>query len=48
MLAINGELNEHQRRFLSVLLKHFEQLKLNLKEVEAEITSEIQKFEHQI
>lgn len=48
MLAINSELNLHQRQFLSMLIKHLEQLRINLKEVESEITSEIQKFEHQI
>lgn len=47
MLAINSRLNMHQRQFLSMLLKHLDLLKVNLKEVEEKITSEIEKFEHQ-
>jgi len=48
MTAINGRLNVHQRMILKMLLNYLAQMEKHLIEVEAEITSEIQKFEHAI
>lgn len=46
MTAMNGRLSSHQKLFLKMLLKQLEQLESNLSEVEAEIATEVQKFEH--
>jgi transposase len=48
MTTMNGRLSSHQKLFLKMLLKHLEQLESNLSEVEAEIATEVQKFEHQL
>lgn len=48
MTAMNGRLSSHQKLFLKMLLKHLEQLESNLSEVESEIATEVQKYEHQL
>ena len=48
MMAMNGRLSSHQKLFLKMLLKHLEQLESNLSEVESEIATEVQKYEHQL
>lgn len=48
MTAVNGRLNIHQRMILKMLLKYLNQIELHLTEVETEIESEMQKFEHAI
>lgn len=48
MTAVNGRLSAHQKSFLKMLLKHLEQMEVNLSEVESVIATEVQKFEHQL
>lgn len=45
MVAINSELNSHQRTLLSMMLEHLNDLKSNLKEVESVINSRLIEFE---
>ncbi|MDK2991759.1 MAG: transposase [Clostridiales bacterium] len=48
MQAINGKLDKHQMQFLKMMFDHLESLKAHLSEVERQINSYIQKYEHQI
>lgn len=48
MQAINGKLDKHQMQFLKMMFNHLESLKTHLAEVESQINSYIQKYEHQI
>ena len=48
MQAINGRLDKHQMQFLKMMFEHLESLKAHLSEVESQINSFIQKYDHQI
>ncbi|WP_255405164.1 IS110 family transposase [Thermoanaerobacterium sp. RBIITD] len=48
MQAINGRLDKHQMQFLKMMFSHLENLKAHLSEVESQINSFIQKYDHQI
>lgn len=48
MQAINGRLDKHKMQFLKMMFNHLENLKAHLSEVESQINSFIQKYDHQI
>ena len=43
-MSVNGTLSEHQKKFLKILMNHYDSLKEHLNEIEKDLEQDIEPF----